>query len=187
LIDTKDFNKNNKYCCICHNEIIPNPCFPTKRKILIEEDTFARKVEINFDLQEKFKKIKIGHEDITQNINEIDMITTRLNKTSVDIKSKWKKLYSKINKLTIKDNINFIFRNYKSKQQKIINKYYQIVYKLIKTPILYPISIIETKLIWPWNLTKYQKFKLNNPDYKSCVIFSPHINNRITENYVTIE
>ena len=184
LIYTKDFNKLIKYCCICHCEIRPIPCFPAKRKIFIEEDTFARKVETNFDIQEQFKKIKINHEDDN---NEIDAITTRLKKTSVDINSKWKKFYNKINKLNRTDNINITFRNYKSIQQRIINKYYQIVYKLVKTPILYPISNTETKLIWPWDLTKYQKFKLNNPNYKTCVMFSHRINYKIAEKYVIIE
>ena len=86
-----------------------------------------------------------------------------------------------------KDNLNYIFINYNNTEKKNINKYYQIVYKLIKPPILYPISITETKLIWPWNLTKYQKFKLDNPDYKSSVMFSHRRNYKITENYVTIE
>ena len=62
-----------------------------------------------------------------------------------------------------------------------------MVYKLVKYPILYPISITETKLIWPWNLTKYQKFKLDNPDYKSSIIFSHRRNYKIIKNYVTIE
>ena len=187
LIDTKDFNKLVRYCCICHREIKPNPCFSAKRKVFIEEDTFARKVEVNFDLQEQFKKIKICHQKSSENNPNIDLITTGLKKTSVDVNAKWNKLYGKICKNLKKDNLNFVFRNYKSTQQKVINKYYQIVYKLVKTPILYPISITETKLIWPWNLTKYQKFKLDNTDYKSSVMFSHRINYKITENYVMIE
>jgi hypothetical protein len=187
LMDTKDFNKLIRYCSICHCEIRPNPCFSAKRKVFIEEDTFARKVEVNFDLQEQFKKIKICHQNSSENSSDIDLITTGLKKTSVDVNAKWNKLYGKISKNLKKDNLNFVFRNYKSTQQKVINKYYQMVYKLVKTPILYPISMTETKLIWPWNLTKYQKFKLENPDYKSSVIFSHRINYKITENYVMIE
>ena len=187
LIDTKDFNKNIRYCCICHCEIRPNPCFSAKRKVLIEEDTFARKLEVNVDLQEQFKKIKICHKNSFENSSDIDLITTRLKKTSVDVNAKWNKLYGKISKNLKKDNLNFVFRNYKSTQQKVINKYYQMVYKLVKTPILYPISMTETKLIWHWNLTKYQKFKLENPDYKSSVMFSHRINYKITENFVMIE
>lgn len=182
-----DFNKLVKYCCICHCEIITNTCFSAKRKIFIEEDNFARKVEVNFDLKEQFKKIKISHQNSCENSSDIDLITTGLKKTSVDINAKWKNLYNKINKNTNKDNLNFVFKNYKSTQQKVIYKYYQMVYKLVKNPILYPISMTETKLIWPWNLTKYQKFKLDNPDYKSSVIFSHNINYKITENYIIIE
>ena len=187
LIDTKNFNKIIKYCCICHSEVKSNPSFSAKRKVFIEEDSFARKVEIDFDLQEQLKKIKISHENSQKNNSDIDLITSVLKKTSVDINSKWKNLCNKINKSYNKNNFNFVFINYKNTQKKIINKYYQLVYKLIKTPILYPISITETKLIWPWDLTKYQKFKLENPDYKSSVMFSHRKNYKIVENYVIIE
>lgn len=179
LIDTKNFNKLIRYCSICHCEIRPNPCFSAKRKVFIEE--------INFNLEEQFKKIKICNENIYKNNCDVDLITTALKKTSVNINSKWKNLYININKKSNKNNLKLTFKNYKIIQQKIINKYYQMVYKLVKSPILYPISIVETKLIWPWDLTKYQKFKLDNPEYKSSIIFSQYGNNKITENYVMIE
>lgn len=191
LIDTKDFNKLIKYCSICHREIRTNPCFSTKRKIFIEEDSFARKVDVNFNLQDQFKKIKISSENSSENSSknssEIDLITEGLNKTSIDLNSKWKNLYNRLIKSYNKDNLDFVFMNYTSTQQKIINKYYQMVYKLLKIPTLYPISTAETKLIWPWDLTNYQKFKLHNPDYKSCVLFSHRLNYKIIENYITIE
>ena len=177
LVETKDFNKLVKYCCICHREMKLNPCFSAKRKMFIEEDTFARKVDIDYNLHEQLKKIKISNNE------DIDIISTALNKTSVDFSKKWKRFYSIIYKNSKKDN----YEKYKITQQKIINKYYQIVYKLIKTPVLYPISITETKLIWPWDLTKYQKFKLENPDYRSSVIFNHHRNHKIIEKYVMIE
>ena len=187
LIETKDFNKFVKYCCICHCKIISNPCFTAKRKLLIEENIYARKAEVNFNLQEQLKKIKICDENISPDSDNMDIIMTKIKKTSVDINTKWKTIYNKINKNNIKNNLNLTFKNYKNNQYKIINKYYQIVYKLVKSPILYPISMTETKLIWPWNLTNYQKFKLDNPDYKSSVLFSHRRNYKITENYVMIE
>ena len=185
LIDTKDFNENIKYCCICHCKMKENTAFSKKRKVFIEEDIFSRKVEINLYLEEKFKKIKISDQNQSED-STLDIIMTKLNKTSIDISPKWKILYNKINKKLRKDNINVIFRNYESTKKKIINKYYEIVYKLTKTPILYPISTKETKVIWPWKLTNYQKFKINNPNYKSSVIFNNN-NNNITENYIMIE
>jgi hypothetical protein len=57
---------------------------------------------------------------------------------------------------------------------------------MIKNPILYNISNTETKLIWPWNLTYYQKFKFYNSEYKLTPIFS-HNKNKITDSYVMIE
>ena len=185
LVDTKNFNKLIKYCCICHAEIKSNLCFSAKRKVFIEDDIFSRKQEVNFDLQEQFKKIKISSENISIDKNNMNTIISRFNKTYIN--KKWLDLYIKIKKIMKKDNVNLTFQNYKTVQQKIINKYYKIVYQLLNIPIFYPISITESKLIWPWNLTNYQKFKLNNPDYKSCVIFSHSINNKITENYAIIE
>lgn len=187
LNDIKDFNKLVKYCTICHKEIKSNPCFSSKRKIFIEEDSFAKKVEINLDLQEEFKKIKITHEDNSNNNSDLDLITSKLNKTSINIYTRWNNIYEKIQKNNIKYNMNLIFLNYKSLQQKNINRFYKIVYKLIKTPVFYPISSTETKIIWPWDLTIYQKFKLLNPDYKSTSIFSHRKNYKISENYVIIE
>ena len=182
LKNNKNFNKLVKYCCICHSEIIPNKCFSTKRKIFIEEDDFVRKVEHNFDLHEHFKKIKIDN-----NNDNINLITNKLNKTSLDIFKKWNILYYKIYNIYKKNNLNSIFENYKNTQEKIIKKYYQIIYKLTKTPLLYPISTTETKLIWPWDLTKYQKFRLNNPDYRLNPMFGHRKNNKIVQNYVIIE
>ena len=187
LNDIKDFNKSTKYCSICHKEIKSNPCFSSKRKIFIEEDSFAKKVEVNFDLQKEFKKIKITCEHNYNNSSDLDLIMSRLNKTSIDINTRWHNLYEKIQKNNVNHNMNLIFLNYKSLQKKNINRFYKMVYKLIKEPVFYPISSTETKIIWPWDLTMYQKFKLLNPNYKSASMFSHRKNYKISENYVIIE
>lgn len=191
----EDFNKSIKYCCICHCEIKPNPSFSSKRKILIFEDDFERKPEINDDLSIKLKKIKINDNQInyiTQQLNnDILKIIKTLEKGIINIKIPWFNLYNKFLKIIHKENIDLIYDYYYyyiKNKNKIIKKYYQLVYKLIKIPILYPISAIETKLLWPWELTEYQKFKLDNPNYKSSCIFNNENNNyKIKENYVIIE
>lgn len=181
LIETKDFNKLTKYCCICHSEIIPKTSFPSKRKILIDVDYFVRKKNPGCDLYKELKKMKID------NNNNIDLLTSKFKKSNININTKWINLYNKFNKNINLDNLKLSFENYKKTQLKIINNYYKIVYKLIKSPVLYPISITETKLIWPWDLTDYQKFKLNNHNYKLNPIFNHYKKNKITTNYVVIE
>ena len=52
---------------------------------------------------------------------------------------------------------------------------------------MYPISIKETKLFWPWDLTPYQKFKLSNPNYRNNSIYKINLANNIKTNYVIIE
>lgn len=73
----------------------------------------------------------------------------------------------------------------KTKRNKIYNKYYQLIYKLLYKPIIYHISFYESKLIYPWDLTPYQKFKLNNINYKkNCIFFNTQ---KITSEYVKIQ
>lgn len=185
LIDTKDYNKKVKYCIICHSLMKPNPSFSSKRKIFVEEDTFMRKKEIEIDLQRDFKKLKI--ENSKPHSMSIDVITEQIKKTIINSCNTWYNISHKLYMKNQRSNFNFVHENYKRVQSKIINKYYQFVYQLTKPPILYPISVIETKLIWPWNLTKYQKFRLENPDYKLSSLFEHRKNYKITENYVIIE
>lgn len=185
LIDTKDYNKKVKYCIICHSLMKPNPSFSSKRKIYVEEDIFFRKKEIDIDLQSDFKKLKI--ENGQSHSMSIDVITEQIQKTMINSRDTWNNISRKLYMKNKRNNFNLVHENYKRVQSKIINKYYQFVYQLTKPPILYPISVIETKLIWPWNLTKYQKFRLENPDYKSSSLFEHRKNYKITENYVIIE
>lgn len=52
----------------------------------------------------------------------------------------------------------------------------KLEYKISNTKILY---------LWPWELTPYQKFKLNCPDYKKSNVFL-NIMDTFTENYAYI-
>lgn len=187
LTTTDVYNKKMKYCSICHDVMIPNPSFSSKRKIFIEEDIYARKQEVQINIEESFKKLKIQNKENKkkQENFSIDNLSRGIKKMNINLNNKWFNLYIKLNykKINIKNQIE----KYSKKQSIIINKYYKILYKLIKSPILYPISPTETKLIWPWDLTKYQILRLNYPDYKLNPIFNNTSNNHITENYIMIE
>ena len=52
--------------------------------------------------------------------------------------------------------------------------------------IIYEISIYKSLYLWPWQLTPYQKVKLNNPDYKSSCIFVKSDISKFRDNYAII-
>ena len=169
LVEFPEYNKKASYCCICHREMKPNPAFSGKRKIFVEDDYFEKKKEIVpcvEDIEDQIKKIKLT-EDKEDKEESVSMIET-------DIEMKFE---PEINEYLEKE-----------KHSRIVYKFYKIVYKLLKEPTLYHVSFKETKLIWPWELTNYQKLRLKNPDYKStCSFYSHQEHSRIMEKYVVIE
>jgi len=52
--------------------------------------------------------------------------------------------------------------------------------------IIYPVSRFKSLYLWPWQLTPYQRFKLNMPDYKSSNIFVANDNLKFQDNYAVI-
>ena len=186
LIKNDEFNKKTSYCIICHEELKPNVAFSAKRKKFYEENIYARKPEPIHELENEFKKLKVVS-DFKNNPADLDacMMSLSINNKSI---LNWNKLFQKQRKIKIHDYVlKKEYDIFKYNQQKILDKYYQIVYKLTKEPILYPISNKETKLMYPWELTNYQKFRLSNMNYKSNVIFSQRPSYQITTNYVMIE
>lgn len=172
LVEISDFNKKASYCSICHRKIKSNLSF-SKKKIFVDDDYFEqrKKAKIDLDLEKVengIDNIKISNDnnDNNDNINRL----SELFKSDVIINT---------------DNDNYLKEQ---KRNKIIKRFYHIVYKLIKSPILYHISFTETKLIWPWELTNYQKLRLECPNYKStCSFYSHQQHSRISEKYVVIE
>lgn len=172
LENTDKISKNDKYCVICHKLMKPNTAFSARKRILIEENIYEKKIHESNILYESIKKMKI--EDKSENKIEVNI------KENLE---KWKDLYDKLYKLNITKNLH----NEKEKHKRVIKRFSILCNKLITEPIHYEISHFETKLIYPTELTPYQKFKLNNPDYKNSPMFCHRRNYRITNNYVTIE
>lgn len=172
LIEISDFNKKASYCSICHREMKSNLSF-SKKKMFVDDDYFEKRKKPKPDLDLKNvencldnMKISSNNDDNIDNVHQL----TELFKSDVFIST---------------DNDNYLD---KQKHDKIIKRFYYIVYKLIKSPILYNISFSETKLIWPWELTNYQKLRLENPNYKLTHSFYSHQeHDRISEKYVIIE
>lgn len=57
---------------------------------------------------------------------------------------------------------------YKTKWNKIIKK---LEYASENEKLVYPVSKYKSLILWPWQLTPYQKFKISNPMYKDSCIF----------------
>ena len=135
---------------------------------IIEEDIYERKkdkAEIKNDISKEILPI----------LKKINYKSSWINFANLLVKQVKKDILEEVYNKTIEN----------SKKYKI--KYYQFVYKLTNAPIMYPISIKETKLFWPWDLTPYQKFKLSNPNYRNNPIYKINLANNINTNYVIIE
>ena len=72
---------------------------------------------------------------------------------------------------------------YSKKWEKLLKK---VFYIIENDKIIYEVSKYKSLLLWPWELTPYQKFKLQNPKYKTSVIFSPNKDSVFEKNYVQI-
>lgn len=185
LIKTDNYNIKKKYCSICHCEIKFNLSFSNKRKIGVM-NLKDNKKHISDNLINKFNSITIKNEKDEKDEN-INLLTKKFKVFKLDIyNKKWKILFNKIQYTNNKNILYNIYYEFKNKEIKIISMYYKILYKLLYKPILYNIGLTETKLLWPWELTDFQKFKLNIPNYKSSVLFTGYYN-KIDKNYVVIE
>jgi len=158
----QDYNPNSSFCIICHEPYKNKFDFLKKRKMFIMDDNYytpkQNKDKTQYNYKLFYKKLNL-----------------------YEIVQKYKLYHKDILFNDIKHELQII----KSKSNQIYKKYYQLIYKLLYKPVVYPISHKECKLLWPWELTYYQKFKLNNPDYKNSCIFSNQ--KKITENFVIIE
>lgn len=62
----------------------------------------------------------------------------------------------------------------------------KVKHSIYNDKIIYPVSKYKSLYLWPWQLTPYQRFKLNNPKYKSSVVFVPNDDLKFQNNYATI-
>lgn len=176
----KDFDKKSCYCSICHKKINRNFSFDPKRRLQeVDYDLFRPKEKeemIINTLDTSFKKIKISNND-SSNLIEL---CNKVNNLKI---MSWRKITCNL----VNCNRTQKLILYKLKRQKILNNYFKLVYKIIHKPIIYNISYYENKLLWPWNLTNFQHFVLNCPDYIESSAYSHNKSYKIDEKYVMIE
>lgn len=183
-IDFNDeYSNSMKYCCICHILIKTNTSFPAKRRYF-ESITYDEYRQIDAD--KKVYKSNIEYSLKWESFYKKLSIKNETNSKSKRI-IKWNLFYNKLNRANYLRNLNYNLEIYKTNQIKILSMYYKLLYKLLKQPIYYTISPKETKILWPWELTSYQKFKLLNPEYRSSVIFGPDKLQNFRTNYIIIE
>ena len=155
-----DYNKNDSFCAICHELYTNKFSFLSNRKDFIEDEYY------------KCKEIKIINNNkklYYKKLTFIELVNKYINSL----------FNSKIERL--KEELS----NSKKNTKKIFSNFYKIVYKLLYKPFFYPLTNKETKIIWPWELTNYQKLRLNNQNYNINSIFLPK--NKIITNYIIIE
>lgn len=158
-----NYDSNKTFCSICHEPYKNKFDFLAKKKIFIDDDYYNPKYLNNKN----------------NNDNKYKLYYKKLN-----IKDFFNKYLSNIKNINI-ENIKHEFRIIKNKRNKIYNKYYQLTYKILFKPIIYPISNKENKIIWPWNITSYQNLILKNPNYKKSEIYIDKL--KINNNYIIIE
>ena len=175
------YNNNDKFCCICHCILKQNTAFPNKRKIF--ESIIHDEYSIENSLTEKINNMCINSNEYNSTINNFNKCKIIEN----DNIKMWEKIYYSVLKNNFKIKLKELKIEYSNREKRVLNFYYKLVYKLIYRPILYEISYKETKLLYPWELTNYQKFKLNNPKYKKSCIFNTNYNDKFRTNYMIIE
>tara|TARA_B100000287_G_scaffold428731_1_gene480641 strand:- start:8908 stop:9708 length:801 start_codon:yes stop_codon:yes gene_type:complete len=67
--------------------------------------------------------------------------------------------------------------------ERLVNRIFHSIYN---EKLIYPISKYKSLYLWPWQLTAYQKFKLDNPEYKSSHIFVKSDLDKFKNNYAII-
>ena len=66
---------------------------------------------------------------------------------------------------------------------KLMNK---VFHTLRNDKVVYPVSKYKSLLMWPWEMTPYQKFKMSNPDYRKSKIFLESDLEKFQDNYAYI-
>jgi hypothetical protein len=121
----------------------------------------------------------------TKNTITVGLSTKRQYNESAN--ERWYKLYYR---LFWKNNLSEIKLPLNTQEEiapsKIYTQWSKIVYKLLNKPLVYNISPTKSLLLYPWELTPYQKFKLENPEYKLNSIFL-NTTAKFYYNYVIID
>lgn len=189
--NTNLIQTNVKYCAICHQEIKPNPSFSSKRKVFVDDNTYTVNrsqvmspisvITLNYAETLAAKMSQLEVTSLPSNASASTSTKRKYNKD--EIWKKWKIINVYILLLYMKQSKD----KYLKSRKRATENFYKLTYKVLKNPIHYEVSPFQSLLLWPWELTPYQKFKLDNPNYRDSPVFYRNKNLEITTNYVKIE
>jgi hypothetical protein len=164
--------KPGLYCSICHER---RKQFQFKWKENLKQFQFRQKVNI--------KQIQFRCKDDLDDSYEKPMIFNNKNKYSKEdfLPPSSVKVFPKTAaKIPTSDHdINKKILNW----ERLVNRIFHSIYN---EKLIYPLSKYKSLYLWPWQLTVYQKFKLNNPEYKSSRVFVKSGLDKFKNNYTII-
>ena len=165
------------YCCICHKRnLLPQFTYENRPKSNKSNNKSNNKPNNKRDREPSRNELQsIPHFDLDEISKNLDDICTN-NFNLDDIRKNL--LQINISK-KMKPNTELVY----SRWGKILSK---VIHTFTCDKLVYPISKFSSLLLWPWQLTPYQKFRLNNMNYTDSCIFIKSDNLNFYENYATI-
>ena len=153
------------YCSICHLKV-KSKGYDLKKVLEIPTEAYYKKRKSETDLSKMMECVKI---------------------TRIQPKACWDRLYILVQKSYIKKykNLYIALMDIKSKKDKIVGKWQSLTKKLIEPYVYYPINGLESVRMKISDMTPFQKFKYNNPDYRKTSSFIIY-DSKFDSKYVTI-
>ena len=154
------------YCCICHLRL-KGKGYDLKKVLEVPVQPYFKKRKAEEDLSKMLECVKITKRDSSILWDRLYIL---LQKSHI---SKYRRLYDSL-------------VDVKKQKNKIICKWQSLSKKLTEPYVYYQQNGLESVRMKLSEMTPYQRFKYNNPDYKKTTSFIIHNNNRFDTDYVTI-
>ena len=162
---TEELPTRGVYCAICHLRL-KSKGYDLKKVLEIPTEPYFKKRKAEEDLSKLLEHIKITK--ISPNVLW-DRFYILLLRSYIN---KYKRLYTAI-------------VDVKTQKNKIINKWHCLSKKLIEPYVFYPINGLESIRMKVSEVTPFQRFKYNNPNYRKTSSFIIR-SDKFDKDYVTI-
>jgi hypothetical protein len=153
------------YCSVCHLRL-KSRGYDIKKVLEIPVQPYFKKRKVEEDLSKMLECFKITKRDSSIFWDRLYIL---LQKSHVH---KYRRLYDAI-------------VNVKQQKDKILNKWHTFSKKLTEPYVYYQLNGLESVPMKVSDMTPFQKFKYNNPDYRKTTSFIIR-KNKFDTNYVTI-
>lgn len=152
------------YCSICHIGL-KSKGYDLKNVICIPSEPYFKKRKAEFDLSRMLDSVKITK----TNNNLWDRLYIIVKTNHIN---KYKRLYSALIDI-------------KKQKDRIVRKWEILCKKLLEPVVYYQLNAFNSIPVKLSEMTPFQKFKYNNPDYRKTTNFIIY-SDKFTTNYVTI-